>query len=135
QRGELDQGEVEKFFDFARRVADRGCARLGVEARRGQGQRVAIEVEDFLADFEARRKRAEARDRDRAGGIGEPSELVPRQAEAQAGEDAGEERVAGAGGIDLLDLESGHANRSVARRYGTAFVALGDDDGAISIAG
>ena len=111
QRGELGEREVEELFDFAGRVADGGLARLGVEARRRQRDRLGIEVENFLAHFEARRKRAEARDCDRAGGVGEPSDLFPRQAETKAGADAGEERVAGAGRIDLLDLEGGHANR------------------------
>src|ERR1700675_1825963 len=36
QRGELTEGEVEKLFHFAGRVADGGLARLGVEARRRQ---------------------------------------------------------------------------------------------------
>ena len=84
QRGELGQCEVEEIFDFDGRVADSGLARLGVEARRRQRQRLGIEIEDFLAHVEARRKRAEARHRDRAGRIGEPSDLFPRQAETKA---------------------------------------------------
>ena len=135
QCGEFGQCEVEEIFDFDGRVADSGLARLGVEARRRQRQRLGIEIENFLAHIEARRKRAEARHRDRAGRIGEPSDLFPRQAETKAGANAREERVAGAGRIDLLDLEGGHANRSVAGRDRASFVAFGDDDGAIAVLG
>ena len=113
-------------------AASRGSAsRRGV----GSGDGLCIELENFLAHFEARRKRAESRDGYRASRIGEPAYFVPRQAEAKAGADAGEERVAGAGRIDLLDLEGGHADGNVARRDGASFVAFGDDDGAIAVLG
>src|SRR5208282_6544688 len=98
-----------------------------------QRERLGIEVENFLAYFESRRKSAEARDRDRASGIGEPANLVPRHPETKAGANAREKRVAGAGGIHLLDLEGGHANGRVTCRDRTSFVAFGDDDGAISV--
>src|ERR1039457_934439 len=98
-RGKFRQREVEKFSDFAfaGRVADSRFARLAIEAGSGQGDRLAIQVENFFAHVESSRKRTKARDRDRSGGIGEPPDPVPRHPEPKAGEDAGEERVAGAG--------------------------------------
>ena len=96
---EFGKREIEKFSDFAfaGRVADSRFARLAVEARRRQRDRLAIKVENFLAHVESSRERAETRDRDRSGGIGEPPDFVPRHPEPKAGEDAGEERVARAG--------------------------------------
>src|ERR1019366_2769510 len=60
KRGEFDEREVEKFFYFAFAAqAGDGCfARLAIEAQRGDRDRLAIQVENFLAHFESRRKRA-----------------------------------------------------------------------------
>src|SRR5208282_3571322 len=73
--------------------------------------------------------------RSRSGRIGEPPGLVPRHPETKAGEDARQKCVTSAGRIDLLNLEGGHANGGVARGYRASFVALGDDDRAISVPG
>src|SRR5208282_6710908 len=52
QRSELGEREVEKFFDFSGRVADSRFARLAGEVRRGKRDRLAIQVENFLAHLE-----------------------------------------------------------------------------------